>query len=163
MTVSYTHNTEAPELIELCIHCTRPDCDGLCDDYCDRYRALNGLPPRAKHSHGIGRPHMPRKRYDGFGEVLSITEWSRRSGITYQALWYRLVVLGMDVETALSVPRMRNHNSARYTIGGEQLTVLEISRKYNVPRSTLYAHLTKGMTPEDAIDRIRKMRRYKHA
>lgn len=166
MIVKYDHNLDNPELIEMCVKCQQPDCDGLCLEYRVRYREINGLPPLPEYLTGEGKPKKRRKRqtkYTVGDRTDTLLGWSKYSGVPRGALEYRVRKRGMSMEQALAQPWHKpGRTEYYYQCGGQMMTISEISYKYNIPRSTLYSNFEKGMTADEAVERA-LMRRNRNA
>ncbi len=88
---------DPPEVIALCLACQHDDCDGgeLCPERLALMRRLAGK-RRKKHSAPRKKPSCksgPRAcmHVTFEGETLPLSEWARRAGVGYQALYGRIV------------------------------------------------------------------------
>lgn len=156
MKIIYADDKEHPELIEMCASCTQPDCSGLCTAYRQKYRELHGLPKlntqqrRDKSNLRNDNKHDP---YEAFGEIHTLAEWSRKTGIYYGTIWKRLLY-GWSIEDALSKPaKTRNivDRAERYEAFGQSLTIREWSERCGVNVRTLYRRLDNGWPIEKAL------------
>lgn len=154
MGTKITYDADCPELIAFCQRCTRPECDGLCDEYADRYRQIYGLPERV-HARTDPKPRKQskgayvRRTYEAFGHVHTLQEWANIVGLSYQTLWSRLD-RGMDIESALN-PHRDHQPRHTYTFDGTTMGVTEWCRQCNVPRATFYTRLCSGMSIGQAL------------
>jgi len=63
-------------------------------------------------------------RITAFGETLTRRQWSKRAGIPYSDLVYRIEVAGMDAESAISTPKMAGIvRRVQKIVGGEVVAV----------------------------------------
>lgn len=139
-----------PELIEICMSCTREDCRGECERYRAKFRELMGLPPlETKPEPGRiekrGRPRIKGKepkRLEAFGKKLTIKEWAAETGIEYRTLHKRLEK-GMPLEKALS-REVCSGPVKLYTYNGESHSISEWARLLKCARSTLNMELNKA-------------------
>ena len=146
----YSDYTDVPELIAICIHCTKEECNGLCDDYRAKFRELI-------HNKTIGndKVFVPIGKYkfliEAFGKRKSLAEWAREYDIPYQTLYRRITYEGMSMEEALIVKK-RNVCAPRLVcIDGCTLSVSAWARKTGMDRRLIYARVGQGMSYEDAI------------
>jgi len=114
------------------------------------------------------------KRYDVGAEQLTAEEMAQRSGVSLLTIVKRLRS-GVSPEAAMRsvspeavdaneapeavMPRKGRRSDARvYDVGGEQLTVKQMSQRMGVPKSTILDRLRRGVRPEEAIKPIEKAR-----
>lgn len=110
------------------------------------------------------------KRYDVGAEQLTAEEMAQRSGVSLLTIAKRLKQ-GEPPEAAMrsnvsgeaaaseapgaAMPRKRGSSSARvYVVGGEQLTIKEMSQRMGVCESTIADRLRRGVPPEAAMKPI---------
>ena len=146
----YSDYTDMPELIAMCINCTKEDCNGLCSDYRAKFRELI-------HNKTLGKNKVviPIGRYkyliEAFGKRQSLAEWSREYDIPYPTLYRRITYEGLSMEEALTVKK-RNVCAPRLVcIDGCTLSITEWARKMGMDRQLIYLRIRQGMSCEDAI------------
>lgn len=76
------------------------------------------------------------------GETHTITEWADIYRIRSDTLYKRLKT-GMSFENAIMRPVMFSKSKYIYNVFGEELTLDDISNKYNIPISSLTYHLSR--------------------
>ena len=97
---------DPPEVIALCLACRHAECDGgvTCQDRLRLMRRLAGKRRRLAASRERSAARMgPRTclhvTYDG--QTLTLAEWARRAGVTYQVVYGRIVRRGEDAGDVL--------------------------------------------------------------
>lgn len=91
------------------------------------------------------------------GKTMSISEWSRETGISENLITTRIYGRNWDIERALTEqPKTRNKiwtakNEVLITCDGETHNLLEWSRITGISRHTLHARLSYGWPPEKAL------------
>ena len=147
----YSDYTDMPELIAMCINCTKEDCNGLCNDYRAKFRELI----HNKNEGNAKKLVISKGRYrlfiTAFGKEQTITEWAYEYGIPYQTLYRRITYEGMPMEEALTVKRQRVCVPHLVCIDGCTLSVTAWARKMGISRKTIYDRIEQGMSYEDAI------------
>ena len=140
--INYATGADHPRLIQLCCACDKQNCDGLCHEYRKLYREIIG-----------GHQMRGGKLLPYQGEMLTITEIARRSGISRETIYKRLQS-GASLEEAVVPPKHRRGVRVYVTYRGERYTVGRLAQIMGINKSTLYWRLECGMTPEDAVDGI---------
>lgn len=93
------------------------------------------------------------------GRSALLREISLETGVTFDALRWRIEKLGMDIDAAVSVPVQKGQNFSRptpirtYKFLGQQRTVREIAVLTGVNLSTLKYRLSKGQSIEESTRR----------
>jgi hypothetical protein len=89
--------------------------------------------------------------------MFNIAKVARESGIPASTIWYRIDVLGWDVERAISVPARKREMSGKYskdciyTYQGKQMTLERISILIDVELKTLFNRIRTGKTEETGL------------
>lgn len=84
------------------------------------------------------------------GEVLPVSHWAKRMGISRNTLQRRLK-LGWTVERAMTTPDDGSSRSKLYEVDGVFLTLVQASAKYGVSKFTLRTRLTRGLSMAEAV------------
>lgn len=81
---------DPPEVIQLCLSCTKPDCDGgaRCVERIAMMRKLAGRKAPIRVEHG--------------GISLPLSEWAKLCGVSYQRLYTYIVMRGKDPDEVLN-------------------------------------------------------------
>lgn len=84
------------------------------------------------------------KKYTHNGTTESISGWARISGINYDTLRYRLVILGWGIGDALS--SKAGDYATKYTneLTNKSLTLSEWAKRTGIPRGTLVDRINRG-------------------
>lgn len=145
--INFDLQEERPELIQLCLNCTRPDCQGNCMAH--EMLAAEIMPKRGNE--------IPK--YTAFGKTRTVREWCAMYGISTATLYNRMAQ-GMTFEAAIqSGGTTKKHVPIRkYQWDGKWLTLREISARTGVVYSRLHDRLSRGWTLEDAVNRPRMKR-----
>ena len=103
------------------------------------------------------RARKTRSRHDNYnithaGETLCITDWSRRLGLSRQALRFRLE-RGWNIADALTVPVRKQivRRGSAVAFNGEIKSVALWAKQFGVPKGTLHKRLDYGWTMERAL------------
>lgn len=113
--VKYHNYTDDPRVRELCLNCTRSDCDGLCNDCKNLVRDILGLPhlqearPKEGRKKREKRAYESHKRHEIGGVTHTLNEWAEISGIKYMTLYQRMYRYGMTLEEAMTAGRIKYH------------------------------------------------------
>lgn len=147
--VDYSNGADHPVLIQFCLNCEAPDCDGICNAWRDKYREVYDLPPVDRHRPPVNQP--PAKKYSAFGEEHTITEWAKLVNLNFDTLYKRLKH-GWPIEDALLKPPGTTNGRGTYVVIGDvAMTVSEWLELKGIPRTTYYMRIRDGWTPEQAI------------
>lgn len=138
-----------PDLIAICMACSRDDCTGECIKYRNKHRELLGLPQleetdekprRAKQEKRTG-PKRGRIKIAAFGKEMTLKEWAAETGMGYHTLHTRLSS-GMSPEEALT-REVRSGPKHLLTYKGESHTIREWAQLLGCARSTLQTEIGK--------------------
>lgn len=145
--INFDLQEERPELIQLCLNCTRPDCQGNCMAH--EMLAAEIMPKRGNE--------IPK--YTAFGMTRTVRQWCSIYGISSATLYARMAE-GMTFEAAIQSggTTKKRVPIRRYQWDGKWLTLREISERTGVVYSRLYDRLSRGWTLEDAVN-VPRMKR----
>ena len=93
------------------------------------------------------------KRHKVNGEFLTITEASKKFGISFKKLESRMRLNNLSLEDAINLGAFRKQNSSaiKYDLNGKKLTLKEMERLTGVKSHTIYKRIHKGQSLEQAI------------
>ena len=97
----YNTHMDDPALIRICESCKHKDCIGICDEYRDKWRELNGYQEATRHRHDTNNVR-PWQKIPAFGKKHTLAEWSRITGISYYKLYRRVITNHWNMEKALT-------------------------------------------------------------
>lgn len=155
--LDYTAYIDAPELVDVCRNCKFPDCKGICLNYKNAYRALNGLPPIAYEKNGQSMENKTDRKqnrlYEANGEAHTLKDWSKITGISYATLYMRINKRGYTTEEAITRKDRRKARRSHVVlqIGDERGTVHEWAEKADVAATTIYNRLARGKSDYEAV------------
>lgn len=152
--LDYTTHMNAPELVEVCRHCKHADCIGLCPEYKNAFRRLQGIAELKREGtyNGPSRGSVAGARFEAFGEAHTLGEWARISGISYYTLYKRVRENGWTIERALKTrpgeaPKVR----VLLCVDGREMSVGDWAKALGIPAATIYARLARGWTDREAL------------
>lgn len=151
---TYDRLQNHPDLIAICMACTRDDCHGECIEYTNKYRELCGLPPlqpakKAKTNQAIRKyTGGSIQKYAAFGREQTMREWAEESGISYHALYQR-IKKGMTLEEALETDPERK--APKIEAFGRSMTLRQWAAHTHIDYRTLHKRIQRGMPPEEAL------------
>lgn len=111
--IKYENYLDDPAVRELCLNCTRDDCDGLCNDCKNLVRDILGLPhlreakPKEGRKKREKRPYQAHKYHEIGGVTHTLNEWAEISDIKYITLYQRMYRYGMTLEEAMTAGRIK--------------------------------------------------------
>jgi len=158
---NYQYLIDDPHMIAVCTNCQKADCDGICEDYKDAFRAYVGLPPIKRYLRPTLKPKQkkPKKvkhtyvyNHDltAYGETHTLREWAEILGIEYNKIYMRMY-RGMTFEEAVSTKERKICIGQKYTINGETKTIKEWAKAKGITPKCIYVRMERGYSIEDAI------------
>lgn len=157
----FDYQKDHPELIKVCLNCHYKDCHGKCKEWNAKKRELQEA-GEIRHIER-GERRLKSTKYDENralfkldGEWYTVRALSIKTGISDQALYYRLMQTHGDVKLAIDDAYFsRGASNARkakkYTANGETHTATEWAEILGIPRKRLYDRIRTGHTIEEAI------------
>ena len=176
MGINYASYYDRPEMIRICEHCTKPDCEeGICLTYKNALREMLGekklehdavitKPPKlgtadgpenrryAKRAHNGGKRAFYNQCYEYNGETHTLQEWANVLGVPYNTLYMRLWRFDISFAEAAEFKPMRPVRKAMtITANGETLTIKQWAAKLGIQPRSIYARVKRGYTLEQAV------------
>lgn len=84
------------------------------------------------------------------GEKHTVSEWSRITGITLSALFYRLST-GCPLEEVFKKGRKGLMRNGGYVVGGVRMSKAEICKKYGINHNTFNTRLGRGWSIDEIV------------
>lgn len=87
--------------------------------------------------------------------TLSVTEWSKITGINREVIYHRVNYLGWDIKKALETPASKvpakRNPTIKLTYNGKTVTLSDVSKLCGVSKSTITRKLKMGWTIDQII------------
>lgn len=102
------------------------------------------------------------------GETLTMSQWSKRTGVARKSISKRLNCGWTTAEALGFVPRRADarkvpqSKTKRYTHSGKSLTLCQWARELNTTTSTLYRRIEAGWSHDELFSPMRTARRYRY-
>lgn len=98
----------------------------------------------------VASPKQTEKRMlTAFGETLTLSEWSRRTGIPYGTISSRIYESGWSIEDALT--KKENPTHRFIILDDERLTLSQWSRRTGIPYGCLKRRFQRGWDAQKAL------------
>jgi hypothetical protein len=90
------------------------------------------------------------------GERITIAQLADITGISYMALWHRIITYGLTPEQAvaksLCPPKVNNAADCWIEFQAEYITVAQLADRFQIPYDYLYEQLSLGYSPEEIVN-----------